>query len=63
MPTKFTVEQLISHLYNNLDYKKHISYTNTNENDHLEHIELLLDSNLVAPEDGELQKFVLDPKL
>ena len=54
------MDALISHLYNNLDYKKHINYTNLNENDHLYHIELLLDSNLVAPEDGELQKFVLD---
>jgi len=55
------MDGLISHLYNNLDYKKHINYTESNENNHLEHIELLLDSNIVAPEDGELQKFVLDP--
>ena len=33
------------------------------EKNYLDHIEILMDSNLVAPEDGELQKFVLDPNL
>jgi len=48
------MDELVAYLYNTLDYKKHINHTSFNENNHFEHIELLLGSNIVAPEDGEL---------
>jgi len=45
-----------------LDYKKHFANTNSNDS-HLDHLELLINSNIVAPEDGELQKIVLDARM
>ena len=63
VPLKFSVDQLTEFLFNKLEYKKYFLTTLMTEKNYLDHIEILMDSNLVAPEDGELQKFVLDPNL
>ena len=53
IPVKFTLEKIIEYMYNEMHLNKHIITTPEYKNDACCHIEVLIKSNVRAPEDGQ----------
>jgi hypothetical protein len=53
IPVKFTLEKVIEYMYNDMNLHKHIITTPEYKKDACRHIELLIKSNVMAPEDGQ----------
>lgn len=60
IPGKFTVEKVIEYLYNESGLSKYLISSSFDKANPTAHLELLLQSNILAPEDGQLQMIVLD---
>jgi len=63
IPGKFTLDKLIEYLYNEGGLRKYILSTSSDKENPIVHLELLLQTNLLAPEDGQPQMIVLDNSL
>jgi hypothetical protein len=53
IPLLYNLEKVITFLYHDLDLKKYMLTTERDRNDATCHIELLLKSKILAPEDGQ----------
>lgn len=63
IPKKFTVEQVLNYLYKDQGLSQHIIKHESNKDDACAHLEMLIRSNVVAPEDGQHQLILLDNSL
>lgn len=63
IPVKFTVEKVLQYLYNDCGLNKYFLKTDRDREDATKHLELLLKTNVLAPEDGQPQMIILDSEL
>lgn len=60
VPKSFTVAKILDFLYKDMNLNSMCTKTPEDETDALAHLELLIKSNVVAPEDGQPQMILLD---
>lgn len=63
IPKKCTVESVLGYLFNDLGLNKYCIKHETNKDDATAYLELLIRSNVVAPEDGKPQLILLDNQI
>jgi len=63
IPSSFTLDKLVAYLYNDKGLRKYILSSSADKENPTAHLELLLQTNVLAPEDGQPQMIVLDNSL
>lgn len=62
IPLKMQVDSIVKFIFNDMGMKKYCAAV-PDAVDHNDYIEILMETSVVAPEDGARQKFVVDPKI
>lgn len=63
IPRGFTVTQILEHLFKDLNMKKFIVTTSADREDACAYLQLLIMTNIKAPEDDQPQMIVLDNQI